>query len=476
MALGSAPPSITRIAVAGASGQIGTAILRALVADYEVIALTRSPTRAHQSDAELPIRWQHCDLFARSEVTAALTGVQVLVYLVHSHLPSARLDQAQREDMDLLIADNFGSGAAHSGVQQIIRLQGPTSHGSMPSALSQQRADIIRALTGHGVPVTVLHAGLIIAAGGTTTHLLTDLVSRARWIPVPAWVSPRKQPIAAADVARAVHYCITRSETYGQHYAIGGPAVLDVPQLLNTAAHAIGHQPSIIALRRLPLPRRLYTYWLRRHSPATHPAVVNAFVADLACDTTADDNDVQRFLHHDALPLQTAFGKQPCVDQPNPRDALRDADDAWLRKARTVRSIQRYRCPPGRNATWLAQTYFRWLAGFLWPFIVCAQGAAEGEFSIAVRWPRIHLLTLVYRPDHSDAGRCMYFISGGVLASRREGTHGRMEFHDVLGGRYTIVAIHDYEPWLPWNLYHATQAAAHGLVMRAFRRYLNKRH
>jgi hypothetical protein len=47
-----------------------------------------------------------------------------------------------------------------------------------------------------------------------------------------------------------------------------------------------------------------------------------------------------------------------------------------------------------------------------------------------------------------------------------------MEFHDILDGRYTIVAIHDFAPALPWNFYQATQATAHGFVMRAFQRHM----
>ena len=38
----------------------------------------------------------------------------------------------------------------------------------------------------------------------------------------------------------------------------------------------------------------------------------------------------------------------------------------------------------------------------------------------------------------------------------------------------TIVAIHDFEPYLPWNLYHATQAMVHGLVMAAFQRRVRR--
>jgi len=68
----------------------------------------------------------------------------------------------------------------------------------------------------------------------------------------------------------------------------------------------------------------------------------------------------------------------------------------------------------------------------------------------------------------------MYFITGGLLASGRRNVKGRMEFHDVLAGRYTIIAIHDFAPSLPWNFYQATQATAHGFVMRAFQKYMGR--
>lgn len=144
-----------------------------------------------------------------------------------------------------------------------------------------------------------------------------------------------------------------------------------------------------------------------------------------------------------------------------------------MHKARTVRSIQRYERLLERDARWLATTYFRWLPRFLWPFVLCEEDAG-GSVSICIRFPRLVLLRLARQADRSGPGREMFFIVGGLLASRRAESRGRMEFRDVLGGRYTIVAIHDFEPYLPWNFYHATQAVAHGFVMRAFRRHVTR--
>ena len=68
----------------------------------------------------------------------------------------------------------------------------------------------------------------------------------------------------------------------------------------------------------------------------------------------------------------------------------------------------------------------------------------------------------------------MYFITGGLLAKGHNELIPRLEFRDVLNGSYTIVALHDYMPVLPWGLFLVTQAIMHLIVMFNFQKYMNK--
>ena len=68
----------------------------------------------------------------------------------------------------------------------------------------------------------------------------------------------------------------------------------------------------------------------------------------------------------------------------------------------------------------------------------------------------------------------MYFITEGLLAKGHDALTPRLEFRDVLNGRYTIVALHDFMPVLPWGLYFVTQAVVHLIVMRNFQKYMAK--
>ena len=82
--------------------------------------------------------------------------------------------------------------------------------------------------------------------------------------------------------------------------------------------------------------------------------------------------------------------------------------------------------------------------------------------------------SLSFQQGHSSPDRRMYFITEGLLAKGSDGLYPRMEFRDVLNGRYTIVALHDFIPVLPWGLYFVTQAIIHMIVMRNFQKYIAK--
>ena len=53
-------------------------------------------------------------------------------------------------------------------------------------------------------------------------------------------------------------------------------------------------------------------------------------------------------------------------------------------------------------------------------------------------------------------------------------THRKGEFRDLLGGRFTLFAIHDFNPALPWFFYRYTQAVVHGLVMKGFQGHMEQ--
>ncbi len=462
----------TRVVVVGGSGSIGVAVSRALSRDCDVLSLTRF---APPPDGPDNIRWQQCDLFAPDQLEAHLADRDVAVYLVHTRLPSARLDQAKCEDMDLIIADNVARAAARQGIRQIICLRGLTSDDDLSPREQARREEVVEALGAYGTPVTVLRASLVVAPGASTVNLITRLVEGARLLPVPRWANHPKQPIALPDLLRAIRQCLVDPSLAGGEFEIGGPVVTDWRGILARAADLLNEHPRIVTLRWCP--RWLYARWIRWRDRTVHPALAQLLVADLEHSGVARDNPLQARIEADALPPGEAIapflqgaGRRRLQ---NPRSAQLPAYRTHLRAARKVRSIQRMDLPEGRDEHWLATYYFEWLSRVMRPFVACRTDA-EGNYAIGLRWPGITLLRLTLDTEQDRPGRRNFFITGGMLADRERNDRGRMEFHTVLDGRYCIVAIHDFAPSLPWNFYHGTQAIAHGIVMGLFQRHMKR--
>jgi len=463
------------VLVAGAGGSIGAAVCRELARHHEVIALVGSSERAGTA-APLPgVNWRACELFSRAAVDETIAGCDYVVYLVHTRVPTARLDQAACDDMDLLIADNVARAASRHGVRQIVFFGGLVPRQGLTATAIARRREVVEALSFYQTPVTALRAGLVIAPGSSALELLGSLVGRLPVVPVPEWSLKRRQPIAVEDVARGIAFCLGNTAVQGQEFAIGGPAVISHMDLLRNAAQVLGRKPRFVNVRWMS--PRVYDWYLRLLSPRAHRTLVQRVVQMLGDETIADDNVVQRFIVAGATlsraMLETEIQREGGRLPVNPRTSIVTGYLAGLRSRRAVRSIQRIALPKGRDATWVAAHYFRWLARFAWPFVVCDVDEA-GSYSIRTPLPRPRLLELTFPPDESGPDRRMYYVTGGLLARRTIEGRPRLEFRDVLGGRANIVAIHDFAPRLPWFFYRATQATIHLFVMRAFQRHMKR--
>ncbi|MDJ0786435.1 MAG: NAD(P)H-binding protein [Myxococcota bacterium] len=442
-----------KVAVSGGTGFIGEALLEALDERFETIGLTRRSVQESRPGVE----WRRCDLFSLQETERALEGADVAVYLVHSMLPTTRLTQGRFQDLDLLLADNFGRAAAKAGVRRIVYLGGLIPQGeSQLSAHLASRLEVEDALGAHGVPVTTLRAGLIVGAGGSSLRILVRLVSRLPVMISPRWTAMDCQPIAVEDVVTLLEACIADEETAGETFDIGGPDVLSYREMMLEAGRAMGKRRFIIPVPLFtPSLSRLWVTLVTR----TPRALVAPLIQSLRHPMVARDLRLQERIGLPGKPFREA------LDQ-----AVRE--EGLLREP-TARAVHRLPRPEGRDAPWIAAEYARWLPRFMRPFITVRE--EEGELRFYVRGIRRALLELTYRPARSSASRTLYEITGGLLL-RRKAEHGmpRLEFRLTADGKGALAAVQDYQPRLPWWLYATTQSVVHDLVMRGFARHLRR--
>ena len=246
----SAAPAAT-ILVTGATGFIGRRLCPALIeAGHDVRAMTRRP--GEYAGPGTPVG---ADVHDADTLPAALEGVEVAYYLVHS------LDSLDFEEQDARASEAFGTAAAAAGVRQIVYLGGLGRDGDRLSPHLRSRREVERLLGEAGVPVTVLRAAIVVGAGGVSWELTRQLVKNLPAMVVPRWVDTKTQPVAVDDVIRYLVGVADVPEAYGRIFEIGGPEQMTYLEMLEVASEvSTGHRVPII---RVPvLTPRLSSYWL----------------------------------------------------------------------------------------------------------------------------------------------------------------------------------------------------------------------
>lgn len=456
----SAPADVPRIAIAGATGFVGAALAKRLEDSCRVIALGRRfpamTSRTTGSEAPEPgIEPRRCELFSVRETKAALEGASVAVYLVHSMSPNARLTQGRFEDLDLLLADNFGRAAAEAGVERIVYLGGliPDSDPSALSAHLASRLEVESALGAHGVPVTAVRAGLVVGQDGSSLRILVRLVERLPVMVCPSWTKSLTQPIALSDVIAILEYVCRHPETAGRICEVGGRDVLSYRDMMRITARVLGRRRRMLSV------------------PVVTPGLSELWVSLVTGTSRSLVRPLVGSLRHPMVVsdpwLQEAMG----LPGRGFEEALREAlQGSRLWKRPIARSVQRLPLPPGRDVQWVGEAYPRWLRSAL-PWMLATRPGREG-LEIRLRGWRRPLLIL--RPETGAVadGRFVFGVVGGALAARRPKGEPRLEFRRAPDGTHVLAALQDYEPSLPWWLYLWTQAIAHRAVMSAYRRYL----
>lgn len=203
--------------------------------------------------------------------------------------------------------------------------------------------------------------------------------------------------------------------------------------------------------------------------------LVGPLVDSLCHNMVVTPNDLQSRLENGAVSFEDAIRRSIEKDgmpKSNPRQSIRRRDDRYIRVERRVRSVQRLPLPEGKSAKWVMEEYLRWLPMFMRSLIRC-EVEEGGRVIFTLRGLKLKLLELqLFRQEKEE--RMLLGIEGGVLANVEESSEGRLEFREILGGKYVMAAVHDFSPRLPWYVYNLTQAFAHLFVMRAFGRHLEK--
>ncbi|MEK0317740.1 NAD-dependent epimerase/dehydratase family protein [Cohnella sp. 56] len=464
------------VALTGASGYIGSNLLKRLTAFADVIALSRG---GDSRQDEPHVTWRSCDLFSLIDAERALAGADYAVYLVHSMLPSAKLTQARFEDMDVVLADHFARAASKNGVRQIVYLSGIIPPDVPPDRLSRHlrsRLEVEKVLASYGVPVTTLRAGLVVGPEGSSFPILLKLVRRLPLMILPKWTRTPTHAIALSEVLDALTAAIGRTDVYRRAIDIGGPDVMSYKEMLRQTADTLGK-------KRFFIPFPAFSVYLSRLWLAlitgTPKEMAYPLIESLVHPMVARQDRRVHGIGEGVIPFRQAA--EEAIAHERARSGGRTGDkqkrrsgDASRAARSDVRSVQRMRLPAGMDAGSAATTYLGWLNRVAGPLINVSHDKSN-IYRIYISPRKTPLLELTYSEERSSPTRALYYITGGSFSSPKQTHRGRLEFLQVPESDDCIVAIHDYLPSLPWFIYKYTQAKIHLWVMHTYRRYLKKK-
>lgn len=275
------------VLVFGASGYVGTNLVPILQSHGHTVRASARHIDVLEARGWQGVELVSADALKPASLKAALEGVEIAYYLVHSMASGGDFARLDRE-----AATNFREAAAAAGVGRIIYLGGLQPRDQASPHL-QSRLETGEMLRDGPVPVTEVRAGIVVGPGSAAFEVIRDLVNHLPVMTTPRWVRSRTRPIALADL---LEYLVRLAELpgmAGQTFDVGGPDTLTYKEMLKTFASVTGKRSFVIPLPVLT--PRLSSYWLGLVTavPAT---VARPLIDGLRHDLIPDDEAIREVL------------------------------------------------------------------------------------------------------------------------------------------------------------------------------------
>jgi uncharacterized protein YbjT (DUF2867 family) len=280
-----------RVAVFGATGTIGSALLPLLARRHDVVAVSR---RQHDGNGA---SWAVADATDERAVGRALDGVEVAYYLVHS------LGTSNFEERDRQAARKVARAAEREGVRQLVYLGGLGDDSPDLSPHLRSRLETAKELAAGSVPVTTLRAAIVVGPGSAGFETVVALVDRLPAMVCPRWVGVPTQPIALADVVRYLDGVCGEEAAMGESFDVGGPEVMTYREMIERVA-AMRRKRHLIVEIPLLTPR-LSSYWLHLVTPV-NAAAARPLIEGLRNATVAKDERIRELVRIELTPFDEA--------------------------------------------------------------------------------------------------------------------------------------------------------------------------
>jgi NADH dehydrogenase len=234
------------ILLTGATGTVGSALLRRLTADGQrVRALVRDGQRL--GDQRVRVQIALGDLADPPSFRNALRGVDTVVHLAASIRDQPR---GSIEELNALATLRLIRAAERAGVERFVFFSALGARHHSRTRFFRAKALAEEAVAASPLETTVFRPSIIYAPGDPWLTLLSRL-SRLPAMPISGSGRAVYEPIWADDVAEAVMHALADGDGDGSSYELAGPELLSYDDIVRTALLAAHRRRRLL---HVPLP------------------------------------------------------------------------------------------------------------------------------------------------------------------------------------------------------------------------------
>ncbi|HJV99066.1 MAG TPA: SDR family oxidoreductase [Arthrobacter sp.] len=284
------PGAAKTVLVTGATGYIGGRLVpRLLEAGHTVKVLVRTPAKIAGVPWLDEVEVVQSSLDDGGALQAALAGVDVLYYLVHSMAAGAGFETKEKA-----MAETAAKAAAEAGVSRIVYLGGLHPSNVELSTHMRSREAVGKVFLDSPVDAVVFQAGVVIGAGSASFEMIRHLSEALPLMPAPSWVRNKIEAIAVRDV---LYYLVAAASLQGQinrTFDIGCRQVLSYAGMMKEYAAEAGLPHRLVLALPVPAPK-LAGMWVALTTPI--PLSMSLpLVQSLQHDAVSREHDIDSFI------------------------------------------------------------------------------------------------------------------------------------------------------------------------------------
>ena len=281
-----------RCLVTGSTGYIGGRLVpELLAAGHEVRVLARHPERLADRSWIDQVEVVAGDASDSGVDHAALKGIDVAYYLLHSLMAGEGFGALERR-----VALTFAAAAREEKVGRIVyvgALQPDVPEYELSKHV-RSRLEVSQILQRSGVPTIELRAAVIIGSGSASFEMVRYLTERLPVMVTPSWVRTPTQPIAIRDVLYYLVRCATLPGEINRIFEIGGPDVMTYEGMMHGYSRAAGLPKRRVIRMPLGTPR-LSAHWVGLITPVPR-AVAAPLVDSVTMRTVCREHDIADYI------------------------------------------------------------------------------------------------------------------------------------------------------------------------------------